>query len=185
MHNLNQRLSNVFSFAVTVFLWVLGTVSLLSLLTGYGTITEDRIRINPQKIKIVTRRFGTDNVDYRDSKSEFARMTFDIDADFTPLFNWNTKQIFVSAVAEYESDDYNRNSIVVWDKIITSKDKAYLKLKDVGNKYTLIDVTQHWNDDRVNMTLYWDVTPYVGLLQAGHSNSATQFILPSYYNQQK
>jgi hypothetical protein len=27
--------------------------------------------------------------------------TYDI--DFTPLFNWNTKQVFVTVVAEYES----------------------------------------------------------------------------------
>lgn len=36
----------------------------------------------------VTRRYGTDGTDYRDSKSEFARLKFDIDAGkiytFTP-----------------------------------------------------------------------------------------------------
>lgn len=34
---------------------------------------------------------------------DFAKVTFDMDADFTPLFNWNTKQIFLSLVAEYGS----------------------------------------------------------------------------------
>ena len=24
--------------------------------------------------------------------------------DFTPMFNWNTKQVFVTVVAEYEND---------------------------------------------------------------------------------
>ena len=38
-----------------------------------------------------------------DRIQDFAKVTFDMDADFTPLFNWNTKQVFLSLVAEYSS----------------------------------------------------------------------------------
>lgn len=71
----------------------------------------------------VTRRYGPEDTDYRNSKSEFAKIKFDIDAgkiknttasaflifvntDFTPLFNWNTKQIFVTVVAEYQNKGF-------------------------------------------------------------------------------
>lgn len=34
---------------------------------------------------------------------DYAKVSFDIDADFTPLFNWNTKQVFLSLAADYDS----------------------------------------------------------------------------------
>jgi signal peptidase complex subunit 3 len=34
---------------------------------------------------------------------DYAKVDFDIDADFTPLFNWNTKQVFLSLAADYDS----------------------------------------------------------------------------------
>lgn len=37
-----------------------------------------------------------------------------------------------------------------------------------------------------SLTLLWDVTPYVGVLQAGQSNKkASPFVLPSFASQQK
>lgn len=34
---------------------------------------------------------------------DFVQVSFDIDADFTGLFNWNTKQVFVSLAAQYDT----------------------------------------------------------------------------------
>ncbi|KAI8141278.1 signal peptidase subunit-domain-containing protein [Fennellomyces sp. T-0311] len=117
----------------------------------------------------VSRRYGPDYYDYGTPKSHFARLTFDLDADFTPIFNWNTKQVFVTVVAEYETKTHDRNSIVLWDKIITSKEDANLQLKEVANKYALIDVSRKWSHQQANLSLHWDVTPYVGLIQGGHT----------------
>ncbi|CAO0798951.1 unnamed protein product [Mucor circinelloides] len=106
--------------------------------------------------------------------------------DFTPLFNWNTKQVFVTVVAQYENEKFERNQVVLWDKIITSQDKKHLKLRNVRNKYAMIDVGQRWNFQNASLTLLWDVTPYVGVLQAGQSNKkASPFVLPSFASQQK
>ncbi|KAG2199923.1 signal peptidase 22kDa subunit [Mucor mucedo] len=179
MYNLQQRVNNVFSFAVSVIGTVLAVIALISAITGYGSVTNS-ISVHPDNVKIVTRRYGPENTDYRNSKSEFARLSFDVDADFTPMFNWNTKQVFVTVVAEYQSKNFDRNSVVIWDKIVTSKDKAHLKLRNVRNKYALIDVSQQWNYEKANLTLHWDVTPYVGILQAGQSFTSTGFILPPF-----
>ncbi|KAI9487435.1 MAG: signal peptidase 22kDa subunit [Benjaminiella poitrasii] len=185
MYNLQQRANNAFSLALSVFGTVLAVIALISAITGYGNINNDKLRVDSKNIKVVTRRYGPENTDYRNSKSEFVRFQFDIDADFTPLFNWNTKQVFVTAVAEYQSKNFERNQVVIWDKIITSKDKAHIKLRNVRNKYAMIDISQKWNFERANLTLLWDVTPYVGILQAGQSNRAgTQFTLPSFISQQ-
>lgn len=34
--------------------------------------------------------------------------------------------------------------------------------------------------EKANLTLHWDVTPYVGILQAGQSFTSTGFILPPF-----
>ncbi|KAI8087565.1 signal peptidase 22kDa subunit [Thamnidium elegans] len=184
MYNLQQRTNNVFSFAVSVLGTVLAIVALISAISGYGSI-NGKVQVHADNVKInsVTRRYGPENTDYRSSKSEFARLTFDIDADFTPMFNWNTKQVFVTVVAEYQSKNFDRNSVVIWDKIITSKEKANLKLRNVHNKYAMIDVAQKWNYEKANLTLVWDVTPYVGILQAGQSNQGSGFVLPPFSSQ--
>ncbi|KAI7906725.1 signal peptidase 22kDa subunit [Cokeromyces recurvatus] len=184
MYNLQQRANNLFSLALSVLGTVLAVVAIISAITGYGTI-EDELRVDSKNIRVVTRRYGPENTDYRNSKSEFARFQFDVDADFTPLFNWNTKQIFVTVVAEYETKNFKRNQVVIWDKIITSKDKAHVKLRNIRNKYAMIDISQKWNFERANLTLLWDVTPYVGILQSGHSNKGSQFILPAFASQMK
>lgn len=114
----------------------------------------------------VSRRYGPEYYDYGTPKSHFAKVNFDLDVDFTPVFNWNTKQVFVTVVAEYESKTHvsekvicsiprslkslwllfmqDRNSIVLWDHIIESKQDANLTLRNIQNKYAFIDVSRKW-----------------------------------------
>ncbi|KAI9015805.1 signal peptidase 22kDa subunit [Phycomyces nitens] len=177
MYDLQQRANTVLSFAVTAFACFLGVVSLLSVINGYGQV-DGNINVDTNVVKVVNRRYGPEHYDYRSTKSEFARVLFDVDADFTPLFNWNTKQIFVTVVAEYESPSHNRNSVVLWDRIIGRKDDAKLLLKNVPNKYALIDVSQKWSHQKANLSLQWDITPHVGMLKAGRAASTSgNFVL--------
>jgi signal peptidase complex subunit 3 len=39
-------------------------------------------------------------------KEEFSYLTPIL--DFTPIFNWNTKQVFVTVVADYQTDKFVR-----------------------------------------------------------------------------
>ena len=48
--------------------------------------------------------------------------------DLTPLFNWNTKQLFLYLQAEYVDAKGVRNEVVIWDRIIHKKDNANLSL---------------------------------------------------------
>ncbi|KAF7724291.1 Signal peptidase complex subunit [Apophysomyces ossiformis] len=143
-------------------------VAVISIITGYGLV-DSRIKVDSNTLRVVSRRYGPDSYDYGSAKGEFGRLSFDLDADFTPLFNWNTKQVFVTV---------NRNAIVLWDKIITDKAHANLTLRNVPNKYALIDVNRKWSHQQANLSLHWDVTPYVGLLQGGRSEtSSANFVL--------
>ncbi|KAG0177397.1 Signal peptidase complex subunit [Apophysomyces sp. BC1021] len=143
----------------------MAVVALISIICGYSLV-DSSIKVDSDTLRVVSRRYGPDSYDYGNSKSEFGRLSFDLDADFTPLFDWNTKQVF------------NRNAIVLWDTIITSKDNANLTLRNVPNKYALIDVNKKWSHQQANLSLQWDVTPYVGLLQGGRSKSSSaNFVL--------
>ncbi|KAI8340138.1 signal peptidase 22kDa subunit [Chlamydoabsidia padenii] len=178
MFNLQQRVNVVSSFAMTALGCVLAVIAAISAFSSYGHPVSS-LKVDENTFRVVTRRYGPDHYDYRNSKSEFARLAFDLDADFTPLFNWNTKQVFVTVVAEYETKTHNRNKIVLWDRIITSKDKANLHLRNVPNKYALIDVSRKWSQQQANLSLHWDITPHVGLLRSGHTPEALANIVLS------
>lgn len=61
--------------------------------------------------------------------------------DLTPLFNWNTKQVFLSLTASYESPKHGTNDIVVWDRIV-KKNNAKIQLRRIKNKYGLRDYSK-------------------------------------------
>lgn len=44
-----------------------------------------------------SRRFGS----VGGKPKENSKLIFDLESDLTPLFNWNTKQVFVYLTAEY------------------------------------------------------------------------------------
>lgn len=70
-------------------------------------------------------------------------MNFDLDADLTPLFNWNTKQVFVYLTAEYDGGSKRTdisNKVTFWDKIILTKEDAVLSLRNQRSTYSVYDV---------------------------------------------
>lgn len=44
-------------------------------------------------------------------KNDLGTLRFDMTADLTPLFNWNTKQLFVYLTAEYETQNNKVNQV--------------------------------------------------------------------------
>merc|ERR1719230_1272958 len=44
-----------------------------------------------------------------------ASFSFDLKADISDLFNWNTNIIFLSLVCEFETDASTKNQVIVWD----------------------------------------------------------------------
>lgn len=76
--------------------------------------------------------------------------------DLTPLFHWNTKQLFLYLEAEYEnvqgvcilfshhfladSPLKEKNEVVVWDRIVRRKEDAFIKYAG-KNKYMFRDMS--------------------------------------------
>ena len=47
-----------------------------------------------------------------------ASFQFDMEADISDLFNWNTNIIFLALVCEFKTDQSAKNSVTVWDQRI-------------------------------------------------------------------
>lgn len=72
-------------------------------------------------------------------KRDLGHITFDLNADLNPLFNWNVKQLFLYLTAEYKTKDNDLNQVVLWDKIVQRGDNAILDVKNMHTKYYFWD----------------------------------------------
>jgi signal peptidase complex subunit 3 len=66
---------------------------------------------------------------YSQKKEEYAVIRFSLSADFSSLFTWNTKQIFVYVSASWPNSTSTElsNEAVLWDTIITSPSADHLQ----------------------------------------------------------
>ncbi|KAF9168592.1 hypothetical protein BGX21_011424 [Mortierella sp. AD011] len=174
MNNLQNRANAVFAFSISAIFCLLGAIALSSFIISSsptGSISLDSIRV-------LTGRYDKNWVDYRTRDNEFANTVMKVDADLSSLFHWNTKQLFIYAVAEYSTPTNPKNQIVLWDAIIKRKSQAIVHKKNVKNKYSLIDVSKKWTDVHANVSLHWNIVPYVGFMTYGHSDASEAYAFP-------
>ncbi|KAI9670832.1 MAG: hypothetical protein M1829_004721 [Trizodia sp. TS-e1964] len=177
MYSTLVRAQNVFGFFTTVAFVVCALIALTSFLTPQSPSASIDIR-NVQVIK------GRPQY-YSQKKEEYAQIKFDLDADLSSLFTWNTKQVFVWVLATYPSTSplEPASQAVIWDRIISgtpppppplsktgSKKKevlplGLLKLQNQRAKYQITDISGKLAQ-RGNATLElgWNVQPWVGAL---------------------
>lgn len=101
---------------------------------------------------------------------EFAEARMDVHVDMEPIFAWNTKQVFFSVVARYQSPGRTENDVVIYDRIVT-RDQPFVVLEDVRNKYGFREVSKSFrcvaadsDVDHVDFFLRWNIMPRVGWL---------------------
>ncbi|KAF7979833.1 hypothetical protein HWV62_40567 [Athelia sp. TMB] len=106
---------------------------------------------------------------YTYKSQEYASVTFNVSADLTPLFNWNTKQLFLYLEAEYENAKGGKNDVVIWDRIVRRKEDAHINV--VGrNKYAFKDIANSFKKvPAAHYALKYNVMPYVGALTYGEA----------------
>ncbi|RDX55219.1 signal peptidase subunit [Polyporus arcularius HHB13444] len=161
MHTLYSRVNNVSAMVSTCLMVLLGAISLSSLLftaDPKGTLSISSIQVFPGN----ARRYSNKNQD-------FTFVNFNLTADLTPLFNWNTKQLFLYVSAEYENKQGVRNEVVIWDRIVRRKEDAGLSVAG-RNKYVFRDVSASFKDaPPAHYTLKYNIMPYVGVLTYGEA----------------
>lgn len=107
---------------------------------------------------------------------ENSKIVFDLETDLTPLFNWNTKQIFVYLTAEYPGkSEGSSNKVTYWDRIITSKDNAKVSLHNQRAKYSVWDVEKSFRERDAVLRLEWNIQPYVGPMVFGEVKAPASF----------
>ncbi|KAK0463890.1 signal peptidase subunit [Desarmillaria tabescens] len=161
MHSIISRVNNVSAFLSTCMMCLLGAIALSSFLFAAdpkGELTVAAVKVYNAKVPRYPRR-----------KQEMAFVNFDLKADLTPLFNWNTKQLFLYLEAEYVNTEGVHNEVVIWDRIVRRKEDAIIKVSG-KNKYAFRDVSRKFKDiPTSNYTLKYNVMPYVGLLTYGEA----------------
>ncbi|KAJ8489538.1 hypothetical protein ONZ51_g2865 [Trametes cubensis] len=95
---------------------------------------------------------------YANKNQDFAFVNFNLTADLTPLFNWNTKQLFLYVSAEYENK-----------RGVRRKEDAQLSVAG-RNKYAFRELSASFKNARpAHYTLKYNVMPYVGALTYGEA----------------
>ncbi|KAK7509414.1 signal peptidase subunit-domain-containing protein [Phyllosticta citriasiana] len=114
MHSTLVRAQNVFGYFTTVVACVAALIALSDFITPQTPSGSVKLH-NVQVVR------GRPHY-YSAKKEEYAHIKFDLDADLTSLFTWNTKQVFVYIVAKYPSANPSEppSEAIIWDAILAS-----------------------------------------------------------------
>lgn len=88
--------------------------------------------------------------------------------------------MFAYVYFEYATKKNPINQVVVWDRIIRTKEDAVISEQGVRAEYVLADQGYNLKDAEVQLFVGWDITPVAGPLIGGRSNG-TRLTLPSEY----
>jgi len=147
--------STLLSTCLFTLLACIAMTSYLHQTTPGGTLFIDSL-----KIKIGRSRYST-------IAQQNAMVNFDFDADLTPLFHWNTKQVFLYLSAEYTNNRGTENEVVFWDKIVRRRQDAHVHVQG-RNKYIFKDIDRTFsNSSAVRFSMKYNVMPWVGPLLYG------------------
>lgn len=112
MYSLSQRINQVFNVAVLYG----GVIVVLVALVSQWQLIHDNAFGLSSSIGGVSPSFNVRTSRYYGSvkgqPKENMRIEFDLDADLSPLFNWNTKQVFVYLTASYNGTEKARGHTV-------------------------------------------------------------------------
>lgn len=107
MHSFFKRAEFVLSFSVSVALFLLPLVALTSFLIPSG--------VPPVSLTVHKILFSRGPEDYYSPKVvDSPEFVMSLDADFSSLFHWNVKQLFVYVVMEYTGKKHVRIANYNW-----------------------------------------------------------------------
>ena len=102
---------------------------------------------------------------YQPLVRDVANVSLAIEMDLRPLFNWNTKMVFVYAYAEWVSQINAVNQVVLWDAIVLDEKDAVLSFPSLGAEYRLSDQGHHFRGKTFKLTAVYNRIPHTGPLE--------------------
>lgn len=173
---------------MTVGMYAMSAVAISAFLSTHflGMSFPANVKLNKVIIKNI-QEFET-----RSSRNDVATMTFDLQFNSDPLWNWNTKQLYLYLIAEYSTDRNELNQVIIWDKIIEKenvkklKSKGKLTYKAVRNKYYFFDDGPGLvNNNNVTLYLAYNVIPNIGYFWLINSEGRYKYEMPDRYQENK
>ncbi|EPS94225.1 signal peptidase [Fomitopsis schrenkii] len=167
MHTISSRVSNVSAFLSSCIMGLVLAVAVTSALYQMyqtppaGELAVTNLKVLPGKGRY-SRKYGT-------RQQEFAFVNLNLTADLSPLFHWNTKQLFLYVSAEYTDQQGTVNDVVIWDRIVRRKEDANIS-SNIHNKYRFKAMSPTFqNVPPAQYTLKYNVMPYIGMLAWGEA----------------
>ena len=124
MHNTLTRVQNAFGFFTSCAFALAALIAALSIIPIPSPTSSPSAIISARNVQVVKGRPHY----YSTKREEYAHIRFDLDADLSSLFTWNTKQLFVYVMASYPSSDSAgaaTSDAVIWDAIIPAPESPY------------------------------------------------------------
>ena len=155
------------------FIWVLIGVATLNHATSYLLARNPTGSIALTAVKDLTEN--------RSLRADQANLAFTWSADFSSEFNWNSNQLFVYIVAEYETEKKQRNQVTIYDTIIKSADEAVIN-QTVTNEYPLRDQFKgQLFGTQVKLVVHYMRMPLYGFMEKKILCESEAFTLPDEY----
>ncbi|KAL3235501.1 signal peptidase complex subunit SPC3 [Nakaseomyces bracarensis] len=183
MYSLSRRFNLVLNsgfFYVSVLVVAVTIFSQLQLVKdGVFGLSASIGNVQPSLSVRTSRYYGS----VKGQPKENMKIEFDLDADLTPLFNWNTKQVFVYLTAKYNGTEkakgHTVNTITLWDRIVRDSDHAKLHLERAKGKYSVWDLDEQLSQKDLEFELHWNVQPWIGIMTYGtNTGSAVVHVEP-------
>ncbi|EDO07851.1 Signal peptidase subunit family protein [Babesia bovis T2Bo] len=109
-----------------------------------------------------------------------AAFELNLSYDLRDVFDWSANVIFLYATVNYETPKHPVNELIIFDKIITSKEEAYEPGADIVSKYYMIDYARSLRKARVTLRLHYCFVPIGGLIKS-YQLAESVFTMPSDY----
>ncbi|GAA5828053.1 hypothetical protein JCM5353_003164 [Sporobolomyces roseus] len=151
------------ALATTVLLTLLALISSTTFIIP-STLNPDQTSLKINSLNVVQ---GRSQSDRSHQERDFAFLKFDLKTDVKPLFNWNTKQVFLSLVADYSTPSHPDNSVVLWDRILTSSRQSRINIQEGRQKYEFKTPSTSFGNGTAVYSLWYQVQPHVGVLTQG------------------
>ncbi|EXJ91810.1 hypothetical protein A1O3_00360 [Capronia epimyces CBS 606.96] len=124
MHNALNRLQATFGFFTSCAFTLALIIAVLSLIPIPASTSSPSASVAVRNVQVVKGRPHY----YSPKREEYAQIRFDLNADLSSLFTWNTKQLFVYVTANYPNGKDGQGDLsetVIWDTIIPATSTPY------------------------------------------------------------
>ncbi|CAK8684435.1 unnamed protein product [Clavelina lepadiformis] len=172
MNTILARLNALFAFSLSVTAAVAFACFLTTNFLDYS-----------QKVDIDVNKVVIKNMEefYVGDRHDLGHIIFTLKANFTPVFNWNCKELFLYLMAEYETPQNKLNQVVLWDHIINRGENPVVNIRKRSNKYYFFDDGAFLRGNKLQISLHWNIIPNAGYLWRVPGGGSITLDLPESY----